>query len=122
MREILEPLLRFVQERLSRLGLEIDQSLLVRKMAHFFEYMLLGFLVGLMLERPEGKTRFFPGWGFCLCAACIDEFIQRFVPGRGPGVKDVLIDFSGSTLGLCLAMAGICLVWLWKNRKSKQNA
>lgn len=116
-RSFLEPVLRFVQERLFRHGLEMDQSMLVRKMAHFGEYMLLGFLVGLMLERPEGKTRFFPGWGFCLAAACIDECIQRFVPGRGPGVKDVLLDFSGATVGLCAAMIIICLVWLWKNRK-----
>ncbi len=116
-RELLEPVLSFLQAGLSRFGTEVEQSILVRKLAHFCEYMMLGFLVGLMLERPEGKTRFFPAEGICLAAACLDEFIQRFVPGRGPGLKDVLLDFSGATVGVCLAMVCICLVWLWKNRK-----
>ena len=119
-RQLLEPLLSFFQKGFFRLGLELEPSILVRKLAHFCEYTLLGFLAGLMLERPEGKTRFFPAEGFCLAAACIDECIQRFVPGRGPGVKDVLLDFSGATVGVCLAMAVICLAWLWKNRKGAE--
>ncbi len=116
-RELLEPLLALLQRGFFHLGLELEPSTLVRKLAHFTEFMVLGFLVGLMLERPEGKTRFFPAEGICLAAACMDEFIQRFVPGRGPGLKDVLIDFSGATVGVCLAMAAICLVWLINNRK-----
>jgi len=116
-RELLEPILSRLRDGIPWLGTEMDSSTLVRKLAHFCEYMLLGFLVGLMLERPEGKGRFFPAEGVCLAAACLDEFIQRFVPGRGPGIKDVLLDFSGATVGVCLAMVFICLVWLWKNRK-----
>ena len=119
-RELLEPILSRLQGMLFGPGAEVDPSMLVRKLAHFCEYMLLGFLVGLMLERPEGKTRFLPGWGMCLAAACIDECIQKFVPGRGPGIKDVLIDISGATIGLVLAMVIICLVWLWKNRKNEE--
>lgn len=118
-RELLEPLLALLQRGFFHLGLELEPSTLVRKLAHFCEYLLLGFLVGLALERAEGRTRFFPAEGICLAAACIDECIQHFVPGRGPGLKDVLIDVSGATVGLAMAMVVICLAWLWKNRKRK---
>ena len=119
-RRLLEPLLSFFQKGFFRLGLELEPSMLVRKLAHFCEYMLLGFLAGILLEQPEGKTHFLLAEGFCLAAACIDECIQRFVPGRGPGIKDVLIDFSGATVGVCLSMIVICLVWLIRNRKEKR--
>lgn len=118
-RELLEPLLTWLQGRLAVLGLEMSQSQLVRKLAHFCEYMLLGFLVGLMLERPEGKTRFLAAEGLCLGAACMDELLQHIAPGRGPSVKDVALDLCGATVGTTAAMVVICLAWLWRDRSRK---
>ena len=74
----------------------------LRKLAHFSEYTLLGYLL-TGLTRPVGgpfrPTRpLFLG----LSAACLDETIQIFSPGRGSSLIDVWIDFSGVCLGLLL--------------------
>lgn len=77
---------------------------LVRKMAHFTEFTMLGlclcWLFGML-----GKGRLLP----FLCgaaAACVDETIQLFVPDRGPSVRDVCIDSSGVLLGVILLTLG----------------
>lgn len=77
---------------------------LVRKMAHFTEFTMLGlclcWLFGML-----GKGRLLP----FLCgaaAACVDETIQIFVPDRGPSVRDVCIDSSGVLLGVILLTLG----------------
>lgn len=77
----------------------------LRKLAHFSEFTLLGFLLS-GLTRPETpspwRTRpFFLG----LAAACIDETIQIYSPGRGSSLIDVWIDFSGITLGVVVSLA-----------------
>jgi VanZ family protein len=38
-------------------------------------------------------------------AACVDETIQRFVPDRGPSLKDVGIDTCGVALGIFLLLS-----------------
>lgn len=116
-KKLLSPVLTWLQGRLGILGLAVDQSYLVRKLAHFCEYMLLGFLTGFMLQQPEGKTLFLPAEGLCLGAAIVDELLQHIAPDRGPSVKDVLLDLSGATVGLAIAMILLCLGWLWGNRK-----
>lgn len=77
---------------------------LVRKMAHFTEFTVLGlclcWLFGML-----GKGTLAP----FLCgglAACVDETIQVFVPGRGPSVRDVCIDSCGVLLGVILLTLG----------------
>ncbi|MBR6684262.1 MAG: VanZ family protein, partial [Firmicutes bacterium] len=50
-----------------------------------------------------------------IAAACIDETIQIFVPGRGPGIADVGIDTLGVTLGIVF----ISLIQQIKKNKSK---
>ena len=77
---------------------------LIRKLAHFTEFACLGALFAWlfgMLAKP------FPialPCGFLV--ACIDETIQRFVPNRGPALKDVLIDTSGVLFGIGLLLLG----------------
>ncbi|MBQ7000535.1 MAG: VanZ family protein [Oscillospiraceae bacterium] len=77
---------------------------LLRKIAHFTEFtalgMTLGWLFGMLRKRPY--------WPVLLgvAAACMDETIQRFVPGRGPSVRDVVIDSSGVLTGLILLYLG----------------
>lgn len=74
----------------------------LRKLAHFSEFTLLGFLLtGLTRREDQGRTAlpFFLG----LAAACTDETIQIFSPGRGSSLIDVWIDFSGICLGILIA-------------------
>jgi len=77
---------------------------LLRKFAHFTEFaclgMCLGWLFGL-LRRKDWEQLLFP-FGVGVAVACLDETIQIFVPGRGPGLKDVGIDTLGLTLGIVI--------------------
>ncbi|MCD8087162.1 MAG: VanZ family protein [Oscillospiraceae bacterium] len=78
-------------------------SYLVRKAAHFTEYMILGVLMGLLLSKPNGRARFWWPEVMCLAVASIDETIQLFSEGRGAAFRDVMIDLSGATLGVIFA-------------------
>ena len=77
---------------------------LLRKIAHFSEFCTLGMCLCWMfgmLGRKRGWPFF---WGSL--AACIDETIQLFVPDRGPGILDVLLDCSGVLTGMLLLYLG----------------
>lgn len=77
---------------------------LLRKFAHFTEFAALGMCLGWLFGMLGKKNRY-P----FLCgaaAACIDETIQRFVPGRGPSLRDVAIDSCGVLTGLILLYLG----------------
>ncbi|MGB9067167.1 MAG: VanZ family protein [Candidatus Acidiferrales bacterium] len=70
----------------------------IRKCAHFTEYFVLSLLVLRAIRAGRPGTRF--AWALLvvaivLCYASLDEFHQRFVPGRTAAVGDVLIDASG---------------------------
>ena len=78
---------------------------IVRKLAHFTEYAILGMLLSsialVRFERPD-----FYHLSYCLlivlAAAVIDESIQLITPGRSSQVTDVLIDTSGGLTGIIL--------------------
>lgn len=57
---------------------------LLRKCAHFAEFGALGLLLGWLFGML-GKKRL-PAFALGVAAACIDETIQIFVPGRSPGI------------------------------------
>ncbi len=88
-------------------GAENVTDHLVRKLAHFGEYTLLGVLMGALLWLK--KRRSFFRWSYALlCAlavAVLDESIQLFSPGRAAQVTDVLLDTAGSLTGLLLMAA-----------------
>lgn len=82
---------------------------LVRKLAHFTEYFVLGAELALFftwLKSPALDSRKWLRWVLPLliglCVASLDETIQIFVDGRGPAVTDVLLDFSGVCAGVLL--------------------
>ena len=79
---------------------------LVRKTAHFTEYMILGVLLRLCFESWFGKKRFLaPGsWAAGMLYACTDELHQRIIDGRSGQFTDVLIDSSGVLIGVLLAV------------------
>ena len=86
---------------------------LLRKFAHFTEFLCLGaclaWLHGML---QKGRLRPFL-WG--VLAASADETIQRFVPDRGPSVKDVCIDSAG-------VLTGIILLWAGHNCMKRRSA
>ena len=82
----------------------IELNFILRKYAHTFEYFILSILIfGFMhIIKIEKKKAYYITAAICLSYAALDEFHQLFVPGRAASVKDVLIDFVGSLIGLLL--------------------
>lgn len=80
----------------------------VRKLAHFSEYALLGLLTGLLRARlnhvaaPRAAVVASVLWP--VLAPVVDECIQRFVPGRSGQASDVAIDLAGVALGTALVL------------------
>ena len=121
--------LGLMQGILRRLGLPGTADRLtmhiVRKLAHFSEYMLEGFLLMLCLRvytRHFFKHVSWPILGGLL-TALTDETIQLFVPGRSGQVTDVWIDFSGVLTGLVvglilLGLIRMCIL-LYKHRNEE---
>ncbi len=75
---------------------------LVRKAAHFTEYLMLGISVALPLYvyRVRGFWLVLAAGLFCAAFAGFDEYHQMFVAGRTPSRKDVMIDSAGSITGI----------------------
>lgn len=90
---------------------------LLRKFAHFAEFGALGLLLGWLFGML-GKKRL-PAFFLCVAAACIDETIQIFVPGRGPGIRDMCIDSCGAAAGMLLLFLGHAY---WKRRSTRKNS
>ena len=77
-------------------------SHIIRKSAHFLEYMVLGVLVvNSLLDTDKTKSRLiFLAILMCILYAISDEIHQIFVPGRSGQVSDVLIDSLGGLAGV----------------------
>ena len=79
---------------------------LVRKLAHFTEYAVLGALL-LLLTAVGFRVRLQTVVNclfFLMAAALTDETIQIFT-GRGPQIQDVWLDFAGGFTGLLVMLA-----------------
>jgi len=86
---------------LSLFGIQVSLdtlSLIIRKLAHFFEFFLLGITLSIYLIK-EKKTIYHALW-IGLIIAIIDETIQLFVDGRASSIIDVGIDFIGVGFGV----------------------
>lgn len=70
----------------------------IRKCAHFFIYFLLGISTFFTIRALKLKT--YLSIPFCVLYACTDEFHQTFVYGRSGELRDVLIDSTGSFVGI----------------------
>jgi VanZ family protein len=80
---------------------------IVRKAAHFTEYLILGILLALELANfvKGWLRRFFEPLAMALSASFIDETIQLFVEGRSGQVSDMWIDTAGAALGILITLA-----------------
>ena len=95
---------------------------IVRKLAHFCEYMLEGFLLMLCMRVYTRQYIWHisvPMLGGVLTAMA-DETIQIYSPGRSSQVTDVWLDFSGAMAGILVGLFWLALCrmcWLlYKHR------
>lgn len=86
---------------LSSINIQIDiklLSLIIRKLAHFTEFFILGSLIkqsSLDLKRNDILL-------FIFIVPLLDEFIQSFIPGRAMSLIDMGIDSLGISIGISL--------------------
>ena len=73
---------------------------IVRKTAHFGIYLVLGILVINFLCEYNIKHIILVSIIVCLLYSITDEVHQLFIEGRSGEVRDVLIDTSGSLVGI----------------------
>jgi VanZ family protein len=95
---------------------------ILRKLAHFSEFAalgaVLGWLFGMIARKPLWQ-RALP----LLCgaaAACIDETIQIFSPGRHCSIIDVCIDCSGVLTGTLILTVLYYLICHLKNKNGAE--
>ena len=95
---------------------------IVRKLAHFCEYMLEGFLLMLCMRvytRRYVRHISVPMLGGVL-TALTDETIQIFSPGRSSQVTDVWLDSAGVLAGILTALVLMALCRLLFNHRNKE--
>ena len=94
----------------------------IRKCAHFFEYAWLGALSCIFFLTYDWKWLKTAVLSLCICVsyAALDEWHQSFVPGRGPGVKDVIIDSFGVFCGILLIIPIKMLFCRYVDRKKEK--
>ena len=88
---------------------------LVRKIAHFVLFGTIGAAFAFLLSfKFTGVKLFFYSFSAATLMAIADETHQMFVPGRGPQVKDVLIDASGALVAVIII---VTIITLYKKHK-----
>ncbi len=92
-----------------------------RKLAHFFEYFVLGLEVSILyiclkLDKSDLLLLLF-FYAFGLIVASSDETFQIFT-NRGPSVIDVLIDYSGYLFALIIVLS---IFFIVRNKKNKKK-
>ena len=77
----------------------------MRKIAHFSIYTVGGVLVMVFFSKLNitSKKKIIYSLVFCAIYAVLDELHQYFVPGRSCEIRYVLIDSTGSLLGILVS-------------------
>lgn len=100
-----------------------DLQPIVRKIAHFLIYSLLGIWLMCFIDTYKISLRrkliFTTGIG--MLYAISDEIHQGFTPGRSPSVRDVLIDSCGVILGGLIVLISIRFFVRIKNKRKERN-
>lgn len=111
---VLEHILGFFQIHVDPMKLD-QYNLVLRKIAHFSLYFLLGAgAMGFLLTTPlKKKYCFMLSLVFCVFFAATDEYHQFLLGTRNGNVMDVLLDSMGAMVGV-----GVIAI-LGKRKKSK---
>ena len=82
----------------------IELGFLIRKLAHFTEYLVLGVVVIQTVKQTNCSEPVFisviVSMLVCVCVASCDEAIQLFSEGRSGQVVDVVLDGCGALCGV----------------------
>ena len=108
-----EPILQQIFPQLTADYIERIHAV-IRKLGHFTEYFVFGALVWRAFSHNAAGTRsrrLALSAAITVIYAVSDEWHQSFVPSRTASLIDVLIDTIG----------GICGIWSFKLRKSRQK-
>lgn len=83
-----------------------DYTVIVRKLAHFTIYLILGILVLLFVKefKLNFKYTFIIPLLICYIYVISDETHQLFVEGRSGEFRDIFIDTLGSFIGISLTL------------------
>ncbi len=94
-------------------------EIIVRKLAHFSIYTLVGiFIMAFMFTfNTKLKIQFSISLLVGLIYAITDEYHQSWIPGRGPSVMDVCIDTLGVFAGILIVLAIVAIYRAFKNDK-----
>lgn len=87
-------------------------SAIVRKLAHFSIFFIIGilsFFATYMLKLKK-IYKFLIMFTICSFYAVFDECHQHFIPGRTASITDVLIDLSGSLFGIILILITFSII------------
>ena len=94
----------------------------IRKIAHFSIYTLVGFLVMALLSTYENikrKNQIYISTMLGISYAISDEIHQSFTPGRGPKITDVFIDSLGVFFGIIVILLIVEIINI-KNKKCQK--
>lgn len=92
---------------------------IIRKIAHFSIYALLGFCIMGCAATYKGSEliKFDINIIISFLYACTDEWHQSFIPGRSAQFSDVCLDTLGALLGIM-----VILIALWIHEASAKRS
>ena len=107
-----QAIMQKINEILSVVNLGPLSEHTVRKLAHFAEFTLEGFLLMLCLRVYTNHFVRHISWPLLggMTTALLDETIQRFIPNRTSQVTDVWIDMAGVVFGALIALILLLIV------------
>lgn len=74
----------------------------VRKLAHLTEFMALGAIIYYTFKQVFKTQIAKKSILLAFCIASLDEVIQIYTPGRTATITDVLLDTTGSIIGILI--------------------
>ena len=109
-----QELMALLNELLGKVHLGPLSEHTIRKLAHFAEFTMEGFLLMLCLRVYTAHFVRHMSWPLLggMTTALTDETIQRFIPNRTSAVTEVWIDMAGVVCGLFVALIILLIVRL----------
>lgn len=100
-----------------------NAQFIVRKLAHFSIYALLGCCISFAFGKRKFLSRM-TAEALALGAlyAVSDEIHQSYVPGRSCELRDMFIDTCGTFTGILISFAVIHIIFCLKKRREKKTA